>query len=70
MRYVTTFFWTGILGALIGYIGGALSNVSVNYEQAMVAALVAGSLGTILTYFISKNNAPQVKTSDESEAEA
>ncbi|KRN75780.1 hypothetical protein IV73_GL000279 [Weissella kandleri] len=68
MRYVTTFFWTGILGALIGYIGGALSNVSVNYEQAMVTALIAGSLGTILTYFISKNNAPQVKNGDKAEA--
>ncbi|QIL50834.1 YjzD family protein [Weissella coleopterorum] len=69
MKYITTFFWTAILGAVIGYIGGALQNVEANYTQAMVTALIAGSIGTILVYYISRSNAPKVSKTEEDESE-
>lgn len=69
MKYITTFFWTAILGAVIGYIGGALQNVTADYTQAMVTALIAGSIGTILVYYISRSNAPKVGKAEEDESE-
>ncbi|MDR3240729.1 MAG: YjzD family protein [Lactobacillaceae bacterium] len=67
MRYIVTFFWTAVLGAVIGYIGSALQNVQADYTQTVVVALFAGSLGAIGAYFISKSNAPKVTVTEDEE---
>ena len=68
MKYFTTFFWTAILGAVIGYIGSALQNVPADYTQAMVSALFAGSIGTILVDYSYRSFAPQTSKAEEDES--
>ncbi|MCM0582267.1 YjzD family protein [Weissella diestrammenae] len=70
MRYIVTFFWTAILGAVIGYIGSALQNAHADYQQTIIVALVTGSIGAIASYFISKAHAPKVVMDSDEDEEA
>lgn len=59
MKYVVTFFWTFILGEIIGYIGGALEGTSYNATATSLFAMVIGAIGAIAFAAISKSAAPK-----------
>lgn len=59
MKYVVTFFWTFILGEIIGYIGSALEGTSYNATTTSLFAMVIGVIGTVAFSAISKSVAPK-----------
>lgn len=59
MKYVTTFFWTFVLGEVLGYVGSALEGVSYNATTASVFAMIVGALSAIVVAVISANAAPK-----------
>ena len=59
MKYVVTFFWTFILGEIIGYIGNALEGTSYNATATSLFAMVIGAIGAIAFAAISKSAAPK-----------
>ncbi|MDR3190708.1 MAG: YjzD family protein [Lactobacillaceae bacterium] len=59
MKYLVTFFWTFILGEVVGYIGSALLGVSYDATQTSIVAALIGTLGAIMVYAISKSATPE-----------
>lgn len=53
MRYLVTFFWTIILGQIVGYLGSSLMNATYDFHTSLLisivvalAIIVFGSIGT------------------------
>jgi uncharacterized membrane protein YjjP (DUF1212 family) len=42
MRYIVTLVWAFILGQIVGYIGGALTQGSYDFMLTTIISLVAG----------------------------
>lgn len=58
MKYIVAFFWTFVLGEIIGYIGSALESTTYNATATSLFAVVIGMIGTIAYVAISKSAAP------------
>jgi len=59
MKYVTTFFWTFVLGEVLGYVGSALEGVSYNATTTSLFAMVIGAISAIGLAVISTSAAPK-----------
>ncbi|MGX7351567.1 YjzD family protein [Enterococcus canis] len=42
MRYVITMFWALLLGQVVGYIGGALTQGTYDFTMTTIISFVAG----------------------------
>lgn len=58
MKYIVTFFWTFVLGEIIGYIGSALESTTYDATVTSLFAVVVGVIATITYVAISKLAAP------------
>ncbi|KAA8434170.1 YjzD family protein [Weissella sagaensis] len=58
MKYIVTFFWTFVLGEIIGYIGSALESTTYDATATSLFAVVVGVIATITYVAISKSAAP------------
>lgn len=42
MRYIVTLFWSLVLGQVVGYIGGALTQGTYDFTLTAILSLVTG----------------------------
>ncbi|KRN76744.1 YjzD family protein [Weissella minor] len=58
MKYITLFFWTFILGEVLGYIASALAAVSYDATAVSLFSAVIASIAAIGEFAISKSATP------------
>lgn len=65
MRYLVVLIWSFLLGQVVGYIGGALTQADYNFMQTTIISLIAGILLIILSFVAvpAKNKNNQVEHS-------
>ncbi|MGK0552487.1 YjzD family protein [Enterococcus faecalis] len=51
MRYIVVFFWTFVLGQIVGYIGGALAGGSYDFKFTTIISLVTALLILLIGHF-------------------
>ncbi|MBM7617087.1 DMSO reductase anchor subunit [Weissella uvarum] len=60
MKYVTLFFWTFILGEVLGYIASALMAVSYDATTVSLFSAIIASVAAIVALLISKSSTPKI----------
>lgn len=57
MRYILVLFWSFLLGQVVGYIGGALTNGAYDFVWTSIISLAVGLIILLIGYFtVPKKN--------------
>lgn len=51
MRYILVLFWSFILGQVVSYIGGALTDGTYNFQTTTIASLIVGFIILLIGKF-------------------
>ena len=51
MSYIIVLLWSFLLGQVVGYIGGALTNATYDFTLTTIVSLVAGVIVLLIGHF-------------------